>query len=332
MVDASSAQNKPPILLDTTPTPTHRVAASESTLLLSAAEPRKSELAAAWAAVRDRCITAFKDKKNPHHDYSYASAESMLTAVAEPLKESGLSLAMSAPQLKVVGSGNLAVYAMVRQVWLIHTSGESVYLGGLEWPVCPDRGRPIDKAYATAITTSLAYLLRDLFLIARVDPETDMDARDDRAAAETPAASTEPIQAAPSTPTPAPPPASSAEIITPAQYDDLAKLINDTGTDHQKFCTHYAIGGVSMLPAQHFNDARGKLLAKFKPTSEQCDKIDRLCADLKLDATAALRRLREFLPDAKDFASLTRVQAELVIEALAKSAAVQRAKTPKEKP
>jgi hypothetical protein len=100
-------------------------------------------------------------------------------------------------------------------------------------------------------------------------------------------------------------------------------------TDHARFCEHYRISGVSTLPAIHFNDARGKLFAKLKPTPQQSDRIDSLCAELKLDTTAATRKLREFMPDAKDFGSLTRLQAELVLDALAKSAAVQKAKTPR---
>jgi len=53
---------------------------------------------------------------------------------------------------------------------------------GICWPVVPDRGRPPDKALASALTTSLAYLLRDLLLMPRVDPADDLAGREDRPA------------------------------------------------------------------------------------------------------------------------------------------------------
>ncbi len=57
-----------------------------------------------------------------------------------------------------------------------------------EWPIVPERGRPLDKAIASAKTSSLGYLLRDLMVAPRVLPGDDMDdsARDaaNQAAAE----------------------------------------------------------------------------------------------------------------------------------------------------
>lgn len=44
----------------------------------------------------------------------------------------------------------------------------------------PEKGRPLDKAFATALTTALKYWLRDLLLLPRVVADDDMDTRDDR--------------------------------------------------------------------------------------------------------------------------------------------------------
>jgi hypothetical protein len=68
---------------------------------------------------------------------------------------------------------------LVRQFLLLHTSGEERVLS-TSWPVVPDKGRPLDKATASAATTSLAYLLRDLLLAPRVDPSDDLAGREDR--------------------------------------------------------------------------------------------------------------------------------------------------------
>jgi hypothetical protein len=51
------------------------------------------------------------------------------------------------------------------------------------WPVTLERGRPLDKAVAIASTSSLGYLLRDLLLMARVDPGDEAAARQPEAKA-----------------------------------------------------------------------------------------------------------------------------------------------------
>ena len=46
----------------------------------------------------------------------------------------------------------------------------------------PDKGQPADKAAASVATTSLAYLLLDLFLAPRADPADDLPWCEDRVA------------------------------------------------------------------------------------------------------------------------------------------------------
>jgi hypothetical protein len=48
-----------------------------------------------------------------------------------------------------------------------------------KWPFAEEKGRPLDKALAGALTSSLGYWLRSLLLVPRDDEE--MDKRDDRA-------------------------------------------------------------------------------------------------------------------------------------------------------
>jgi hypothetical protein len=302
------------------PPATHRVAVADGTGPLAGTESQPSKLAEAVAAARDKCEPAPKSSENAYHKYRYASAEAIIGEATEAMKDTGLSLVPLSKRLRAVAVGTISYYELEQRFLLIHPSGESVPLE-IVWPVVPDRGRPLDKAIATAATSSLAYLLRDLLLMPRVDPESEMDARADDCE---PAA-------------PASPPAKPAEkssgtesemreregLISVEQHDELSKLIAESGTDHQRFCEHYHVAGVSMLPTQHFNAARGKLLAKLKPTAEQCDQIDALCTALKLDNIAAEKKLRDFMPSVRSFAELNRVQAGLLIDAMAKSAAVQ---------
>jgi hypothetical protein len=312
--------------LNRIPPPADRVAVAVGTGPLAGTESQPSKLAEALATARERCRAVAKSSENTFHKYKYASADAIIAEATEAMNGTGLSLVPLSKRVRTVSVGTFAYHEYDLRFLLIHTSGESIPLE-FSWPICVDKGRPLDRATATADTTSLAYALRGLLLMPRVDPHDEMDSRDDRPAEPPPPV----IEPAPQTATtPAPPPSPSAEIITPAQYDEICRLINEAGADHSKFIAHYAIQGVSKLPAVHFNDARNRLLAKLKPTSEQADRIDNLCAELKLDTAAATRRLRDFIPGATDFAELTRLQLNVVIDQLAKSLAVQKSRAPKE--
>jgi hypothetical protein len=124
-------------------------------------------LAAALALARDRCKRALKDAHNPHHNYDYASADEVIATATAALAGSGLALVPVHESLRLVGSGEAAFYALQRDWTLAHESGESLGLSVETWPVIPDRGRPLDKAYCIALTTSLSYKLRDLLLMPR---------------------------------------------------------------------------------------------------------------------------------------------------------------------
>jgi hypothetical protein len=307
--------------------PAQRITVAEGTGPLAGTESQPSKLAEALATARERCKAVAKSSENTFHKYKYASADAIIAEATEAMNSTGLSLVPLSKRLRAVAMGSFAYHELEQRLLLIHPSGESVPLE-INWPVCPDKGRPLDKAMAIADTSSLAYLLRDLLLMPRVNPQDEMHARDDRPAPEAPPAAEPSPPAASSTPAAPSSPATvtTSDVITLEQYDELTKLMAEAKTDHQRFCAHYHIKGVLTLPAQHFHDARGKLLANLKPTSEQADRIDALCAALKLDKIAAEKKLREFLPEARSFTELNRLQAGIVIDAIAKTVAVKGAK------
>lgn len=136
-------------------------------------------LSAALAAARDKCQTAVKDKRNEYHKFNYASADEIITVAKAALEGSGLGIIPQLQELTTAGTGNATIYALNRTIFLSHSSGEFVPLHVHGWPVVPDKGRPLDKAFAVALTSSLAYLLRDLLQMPRGD-ESDMNTRDDR--------------------------------------------------------------------------------------------------------------------------------------------------------
>src|SRR5262245_9576184 len=149
--------------------------------------PGCPKLTEALAAARDRCKGAARDGHNPHHGYRYATADNVIDTASEALAGSGLALLPAGQRLNVLGTPPQCMYTLDRTILLSHSSGEFLPLVVEGWPVIPDRGRPLDKAYASALTASLAYLLRDLLQMPR-GIDHDIAARDDREAEPVPAA------------------------------------------------------------------------------------------------------------------------------------------------
>lgn len=176
------------------------------------------KLAGALSACRDKCKAAHKDAVNSFHKYEYASAEEILRVAGDALEGSGLSVLPVRAELTVLGAGATAVHALNRELLLVHASGEAVPLEVLGWPVIPDRGRPLDKAFASALTTSLAYLMRDLLQMPRVDPADDLGGREDRPQ-KPPAPKPEPVPAAAKATKPAPP-TTGAELLAKVRAAD----------------------------------------------------------------------------------------------------------------
>jgi hypothetical protein len=75
---------------------------------------------------------------------------------------------------------------LVRRYRITHSGGhfeDAVQ----QWPVVPEKGRPVDKAVASADTASLSYFFRNLLLLPRVEAGSDLDddSRDQHGAGQT---------------------------------------------------------------------------------------------------------------------------------------------------
>lgn len=119
-----------------------------------------------------------KTSANNFHRYKYASAEAMVEEARRALNGAGLVCICKGwiaghshndhhpPQANVIYT-------------LAHESGETLEFHTTT-PVIEEKGRPLDKAVATALTYNLGYFLRGLLLMPRVEEGTDVDQRDDR--------------------------------------------------------------------------------------------------------------------------------------------------------
>ncbi len=138
-------------------------------------------LCAALAAAQKKCRAAAKESENTFHHFKYASAESVFDEAKKAMADTGLALLPLGPKLVTLGNGQY--FALDWDAELLHISGESRAHKIVEgWPVIPDKGRPLDKAFASAITSALSYFLRNLLQMPRVDPADDIAGRDDRQA------------------------------------------------------------------------------------------------------------------------------------------------------
>ena len=143
-------------------------------------------LATALVAAQQSAQAVAKGSKNEFHKYKYASAEAIIEEARGALSSSGLAL--MAMGWRIEGD---KIHVSYR---LYHLSGENLDIA-TETTVVPDKGRPADKAEATALTYNLSYVLRALLLLPRVDPASEVDARNDGKAANTPTAEGAPAAA-----------------------------------------------------------------------------------------------------------------------------------------
>lgn len=131
-------------------------------------------LATALLAAQKALPSVGKDSKNSFHHYAYTSAEGMISSCREALHNAGLTLRRAGWKFDGTPEGGL----VHSQFILAHgVSGESA-TDEVTWICVPEKGRPLDKALAGALTSSLGYYLRDLLLVPRED-ESEMDRRDD---------------------------------------------------------------------------------------------------------------------------------------------------------
>jgi len=131
---------------------------------------------AALVAAQKQMKPVTKDSTNAFHRYQYASAEDVITAARVALNGAGLALVRSWR----IESNEMGIWLHSHFQLIFEGSPMPIDLGDSTnaFPIIEDKGRPLDKALAGALTTSLAYYLRDLLLIPKQD-ENQVDKRDD---------------------------------------------------------------------------------------------------------------------------------------------------------
>lgn len=140
------------------------------------------QLASALLEAQRKAQAVGKDSTNTHQRYQYASAEAIIGEARKALNVSGLVLITLAWRLVSVAANaskdySATAYRIDVTYKLLHQTGEW-HLFECSTPVVPGKGRPEDKAEFSALTANLAYFLRGLLLLPRLD-EDAIDQRDD---------------------------------------------------------------------------------------------------------------------------------------------------------
>ena len=199
-------------------------------------ETKKAGGLAAALLVAQRSLQAVeKDATNSFHRYAYVSAEQMIGAARSALHSAGLVVFRREWNLREDG---VSVFSLVE---VAHPDSGERMLCDFCFPVVCEKGRPIDKAVAGALTTSLSYFLRDLLLVPRED-EGAMDRRDDRPTQPQPAVGWKPE------PKPEPKPQKAPPGVVEDRVAELneakRKLLTETGELGNSYSKQ--AGGVSV--------------------------------------------------------------------------------------
>ena len=176
------------------------------------------KVAAALLKAQRSLRSVAKGSENKFHNYKYAGAEDVLTEAREHLHEAGLIVIRDTVSIDESRSSATSIFLIA------HEDGDAVY-ASQEFPIVPGNGRPMDKAHAATLTTSMSYFLRDLLLIPRVDGN-EVDTRDDTAYKHQPTKRVSKKTAKPSKKTAAD---LADEIVKVATDEQMEKMLNHLG-------------------------------------------------------------------------------------------------------
>ena len=139
-------------------------------------DPQRLILAALQAAQADADQVA-REGINVGGGYVYARAEDMIRGAKEVLARHKLAVFPVATRTeRHPAAHGVGVETYLVRTWtLVHLTHGTLSLGDHAWPVVPETGRPFDKAWAAADTSSLAYFLRNLLQLPRTEAGTGLD-------------------------------------------------------------------------------------------------------------------------------------------------------------
>lgn len=145
-------------------------------------------LAAALARAMMAVSGVEKGARNKFHGYDYVSADQMVAHCRAALANEGIAVVPTSHRINAIripyveegksGRKEKEAPASIVCEYLVMGHGEAYQMVS-EVPLCPEAGRPIDKAVFAAKTEALGYVLRDLLLVPRGEGIDDISGRSD---------------------------------------------------------------------------------------------------------------------------------------------------------
>lgn len=175
-----------------------------------------------WSALlgAQKAITNVKpNSKNTYHNFTYVSSDEMISEARAVLHANDL-IVFRADFKVEFDKGEFGM--LVSNFVLSHAPSNEKHESQSVWFIQPEKGRPIDKALAGALTSSMGYYLRDLLQVPR--QEEDMNSRDDTRYE--PKAKQVPYSAPPLPPKPA---AAVKPPVSPKEVETHVKSSENTG-------------------------------------------------------------------------------------------------------
>lgn len=183
----------------------------------------EASIASAYVAAFAEIEGAVKDAKNPHFKSKYADLPAIIAAIKPALIRHGLAFTQPCQPSEE---------GVTVSTVLHHSSGEAMDLGSLFVPA----NKKDAQGFGSALTYARRYALVSAFGVPTEDDDGNA------------ASSAMNRQAA---------------TITESQFQELQKLIDDSGADVPGICTAYGISAVAMLPAGKFDILKAQLNKKL---------------------------------------------------------------------
>lgn len=143
-----------------------------------------SVMANAVSKAQQCCKEVAKNGYNSYHRYKYAKSEDIIATGKAALVEAGLTLLSLEWTVNGHAKEGADRVELSRKFILVHNESGNVMPMVLNWPICIEKGRPLDKATAIADTISQAYMLRDILLMPIGEPENEDAPKDETKAPE----------------------------------------------------------------------------------------------------------------------------------------------------
>jgi hypothetical protein len=130
-----------------------------------------------------------KDSFNTYSKYTYTSSEHLVSVARRVLIENGLVVGRRNWNFEYISTNRIEssedapteneVIKVISRFFISHPESGESFDEDISFPAIIRKGTAADKAICASLSTALAYWLRDILLLPRIDDSHSMDRRND---------------------------------------------------------------------------------------------------------------------------------------------------------